>query len=153
MQCGCTLGAPKEKYYLHSIMFMQNPPAGGTEHVKNHWNVLGHLKSRPKSFKGSPEDWKASFITLTYQGNLDVKGKVAKWNIQQLKDKRQCEFRYCKQCQVLKNYFPLWNWLRSEKNLDIVCMHYTSHLHNVAQLEAKFIYCRLERNIGELHSL
>lgn len=75
---GYVLGVPKEKDYLHSIIFMQNPPAGGTEHVKNHWNDLGHLKSRPKSFKGSPEDWKASFITLTHRGNLRFKGKGAK---------------------------------------------------------------------------
>jgi len=72
------LGVPKENDYLHSIMFMQNPPAGGTEHVKDHWNGVGHLKSRPKSFKSSPEDWKESPTAFPHQGNLGFKGEVAK---------------------------------------------------------------------------
>ena len=50
------VGVSKEKDHLHSIMFMQKPPAGGTDHVKIYRNDLGHLKSRPKSSKRRPED-------------------------------------------------------------------------------------------------
>lgn len=76
MQCGCTLGVPNEKNHLRSILFMQNPPAGGTELVRNHWNDLELLKNRPKSFKSSPEDQKVSLITLLTKGTWVLKEKL-----------------------------------------------------------------------------
>lgn len=75
MQCGYTLGKPKEKKdYLHPFTFLQHPAAGGTEQLNSHWSETGHLKNRPNSFRSKSRGLEI-LPHNPYQGKLSFKEK------------------------------------------------------------------------------